>query len=341
MMLPNDLSSIARQVWPSPGTGNLSDNSPKEPHDIAVVTAFFDTNRERWRTVHLQRTNERYLEYFAHLARLRNHLIVFTEPQFVSRVLDLRRAHGLEDLTVVFEIDDLFGCELLAPLVAKFQERMSDRFHRFTWQPELPEYWEPRYVLINALKSAFVCTALERRLIAAPQVAWIDFGYCRDGKRFDPERPWRFDTRGKINLFQVNPLDDTPIFQVVRSGTVYFHGASIVGPATAWPEFAREISLSLFALLECGLIDDDQTLLLMAWRRDPSSYVAHPVTRADWFVVFRRFDVTSPQESVALDPLRRYSSQPAWLEEARVALRHEGKVFKRRLRHWTGRTKKR
>jgi protein YibB len=341
MILPPNLSSIAKQVWPPPGAPALSDRLPKGPLDIAVVTAFFDTDRERWRTAHLRRTNERYFEYFAHLAKLRNHLIVFTEPQFAWRVLESRRAHGLEDLTVVFEIADLFECELLAPLVSKFQERMNDRFHRFTWQPELPEYWEPRYVLINALKSAFVCTALDRRMIVAPQVAWIDFGYCRDGKRFDPERPWRFDTGGKINLFQVNPLDDSPIFQVVRSGTVYFHGASIVGPASAWPEFAREISLSLGALLECGLIDDDQTLLLMAWRRDPSKYVIHPVTRADWFVVFRRFDVTSPQETAILDALRQYSPQPAWLEEARVALRHEGKLFKRRLRRWTGRTKKR
>jgi protein YibB len=341
MILPTDLSSIARQVWPTPDTSTLSAHLPKEPHDIAVVTAFFDTDREHWRTAHLQRTNERYFEYFAHLARLRNHLIVFTEPQFTGRVLESRRAHGLENLTVVFEIADLFGCKLLAPLVDAFKQRMNDRFHRFTWQPELPEYWEPRYVLINALKSSFVCTALEGGLITAPQAAWIDFGYCRDDKRFDPERPWRFDTRGKINLFQVSPLDDTPIFQVVRSGTVYFHGASIVGPASAWPALAREIALSFQALIECDLVDDDQTLLLMAWRRDPANYVIHPIARGDWFVVFRRFDITRPQEAVVLKQLPQRSSQPAWLEEMRVALRREGKQFKRRLRRWTGKKKRR
>lgn len=337
MNLPILLDSISRLAWPT--TTFSPRDLPNAPHDIAIVTAFFDTGRANWRTSHLQRTNEIYFEYFAHLAKLRNHIIVFTEPRFVARVLELRRASGLEQATTIFEIPELFACDLLAPVLAAIEQRMGDRFLQFLWQPELPEYWEPRYVLVNVLKSAFVCSAMHMGVIAAPQVAWIDFGYCRDDRRFDPDQPWRFDTGGKINLFHVNALDDTSVFQVVRSGTVYFHGASILGPAEAWLDFAHEIDVSLQALLECGLIDDDQTLLLMAWRRNPDKYRIHAVARGDWFVIFRRFDISRQTEPVILQPLRQRPLQPAWLEEMRVAVRRRGKRLTRTLKRWKRKAK--
>jgi hypothetical protein len=196
--------------------------------------------------------------------------------------------------------------------------------------PDAPEYREPRYVLVNALKSAFVNAAADLGVIEAAQVAWVDFGYCQDDTPFDRTRPWRFDAGDRINLFHVAALDSQPITRVVRRGDVYFQGCHIVGPTGAWRAFAREIADALEALLACDLIDDDQTMLLMAWRRDPARYRVHGVAPSDWRVLFRRFNVETPLESVAPPPLRNAPAGTPFGEEFKL----EMKRWERRVRTW-------
>ncbi|MBV8473431.1 MAG: hypothetical protein JO107_03315, partial [Hyphomicrobiales bacterium] len=216
--LPLSLEPIAKVVWPV---------APRPPapapaaDDITIVTAFFDIGRGDWRDgadpgARFRRSVDDYFAMFARLAKLKNQMIVFTEPRLAARALELRRANGLEDRTIVVALADLFDCDLVAPVQAAVERRMSDLFRHWVTKPESPEYREPRYVLVNALKSAFVATALNLGLVEAPQVAWIDFGYCRDDNRFDPAEPWRFDAGGKMNLFHIVALDDAPITRVVR-----------------------------------------------------------------------------------------------------------------------------
>ena len=328
--LPLTLAPIAEVVWPAPSAPRPAPLACAAD-DITVVTAFFDIGRGEWRHggARFQRTVDDYFAMFARLAKLKNQMIVFTEPGLAARALELRRANGLEDRTIVVAIPDLFESGLVAPIEAAIERRMSDLFRHWVIKPESPEYREPRYVLVNALKSAFVCAALDLGIVEAPQVAWIDFGYCRDDQRFDPEQPWRFDAGGKINLFHIVALDETPITRVVRYGTVYFQGCHIVGPALAWPALASEMSFGLAALLACDLVDDDQTLLLMAWRKSPRSYRIHPVQSRDWFVVFRRFRTGVPLETFALRAGPRLRVESPLREELRIALKRWEKRFKR------------
>ncbi|MGO9487183.1 MAG: WlaTC/HtrL family glycosyltransferase [Rhodomicrobium sp.] len=325
MNLPTSLSAIAqlaRAADPRPG------DEPVSGDEVTVVTAFFDIGRGAWQQ-RFKRSADDYFAMFARLAKLRNPMIVFTEPRFAERVLELRRANGLEERTSVVTIANLFECGPVAPVKDAIERRMSALFRRWVLKPESPEYREPCYVLVNALKAAYVCTAIEFGLVATPQVAWIDFGYCRDDKRFDPATTWRFDAGGKINLFHMLELDDTPIYRVVRYGAVYFQGCHIVGPADAWPAFAREMSFCLSALLASDLVDDDQTLLLMAWRANPDRYRIHAVSSADWFVIFRRFYPGAPPETVKLKPGPPLLLESPLMEEIRHALKHVEKQFKR------------
>ena len=335
--LPLSLEPIATIVWPEPSAQRRAPAAPA-PNDITIITAFFDIGRGEWRDrgARFQRTVDDYFMMFARLAKLKNQMIVFTEPRLAARALALRRANGLEDRTVIVTIADLFDSDLVGPIKAAVERRMSDLFRQWVIKPESPEYREPRYVLVNALKSAFVCTALNLGLVEAPQVAWIDFGYCRDDERFDPAEPWRFDAGDRINLFHIVALDDAPITRVVRTGTVYFQGCHIVGPTAAWPALAKEMSGGLAALLACDLVDDDQTLLLMAWRKSPHSYRIHPVRSQDWFVVFRRFRSGVPIETFPLRPGPRVRVESPLREELRIALKRWEKRIKR-LRRWARR----
>jgi hypothetical protein len=78
-------------------------------------------------------------------------------------------------------------------------------------------------------------------LIAHWQVAWIDFGYCRDDQRFDPAPPWRFDCASRMNLFYLAAPDDRPVFDIIRGGSTYFQSGVIVGPTDCWSRFREAI----------------------------------------------------------------------------------------------------
>jgi protein YibB len=333
-LIPSDLSSIC--------TLHARPDSQRPCSDIAcgitLVTAFFDIGRAEWTAgpglaSRYRRSATDYLHYFENLARLRNNMVIFTQPDLLAPVLAARRAHGLEQMTTVVAIDDLFATELLRPALFAIGARMTDRFRRFVWQRDCPEYREPAYVLINALKSSFVNTALALDLVPDAQTAWIDFGYCRDASAFDPQKPWRFDAAGKINLFHASALDDLPIFDVVRSGKVYFQGCHIVGPNHAWGPFGRAIGASLEHLLAADLVDDDQTLLLMAWRGDPTAYRIHAVPRGEWFVAMSHYNVDTPLRSIELEPAPIGRDGPVWREEFAIAAKRQRRQLKARLRH--------
>ncbi len=266
--------------------------------DVSIVTAFFDIGRGDWHgeaSGHLiprwlARSNETYLGWFNNLARLRNQIVVFTEEKFADTILDIRKRHGLESITSIMVCDNLLGPNgRLADIVSLLRTRMRQEFHEFVRDAGCPEYWNADYVMLNALKTVFVCTTTDLRLNAHEQIAWIDFGYCRDDRRFDPTVPWRFDCDGRMNLFYIREPDDRPIFEIVRTGDVYFQGCHIVGPADCWFRFSQLIDEAMASLLACGLVDDDQTALLMAYRRAPELFRIHAVDPADWFVIFRKF----------------------------------------------------
>jgi protein YibB len=308
-MLPTTLPSTIFSAADLPRGGTDS---------VTVVTAFFDIGRDSWSGSidgRLARSVSQYLEYFSMLARLRNSMIIFTEPHLGDTVLKMR--HGLEDRTVIHTIEGLFDLPEIRRLVEVISTRMNDTLRRFVWRPLSPEYNDPRYVLVNALKSTFVCSAK----ISDPNAAWLDFGYVRDPATFDPEIEWRFDPHGKINLFRFLK-DDRPIFDIVREGIVCFQGCHIVGPTATWPHFNARLGKALEALLDCGLVDDDQTLLGMAWRAAPDEFIAHDV-RIDgplgWRFIFRKFHSGAPEWK---PPMReRKKKSPAWAREIEAALK--------------------
>jgi protein YibB len=260
-------------------------------HEVSIVTAFFDIGRGNWRG--FVRSNEQYLEWFKNLARLKNEMVIFTEQKFVNAILDIRTKNGLGSITTVISCDHLFGPNgQLVETNRLLGRAMRPELHAFVRDPGCPEYWNADYVLLNLLKTVFVSIATKLGLNANQQIAWIDFGYCRDAQRFDPNIPWQFDCGGRMNIFHIREPDDRPIFDIVRTGDVYFQGCHIVGPAECWHHLSRLVDDAMASLLACGLVDDDQTVLLMAYRRAPDLFKIHAVDPSDWFVLFRNFKHT-------------------------------------------------
>ena len=333
--LPASLENRTKTYW-RPETAQ-----PAAPDGIAIVTAFFDIDRAGWSyrnsdvSTKYRRSVDYYFGCFDNLALVKNHLIVFTSPDLAQRVLDARKAHGLQDRTFIFTIDQLFETpEVAAPLAAA-QARMTEKFKDFVWRPTAPEFNKADYVLLTALKSTFACTAIAMGAVSAPQLAWIDFGYARDAAMVENATEWAFDFGDKINLFAIFQLDDRPIFDIVRRGEAYMQGGHVVGPPSAWPLFNRQMSEAFRALIACGLIDDEQTMMVMAWRAAPELFTLrrHPTDpEYDWRFIIKRFQRGAPQPVDR--PLRAVfdRGQPDWLRDLKTIVRRRLRARIRALR---------
>jgi len=306
-ILPERLAQFARPFWLPAAPAEPTPDS-HSTNEISVVTAFFDIGRSNWKGKVVggqkvpdwqPRSSETYLEWFGNLARLRNQMVIFTEERFAGRVLELRRAHGLESLTTVMVCEDLLGpTGTLAAAYSLIERAMSPELHELVHNPAFPEFWNADYNLVTALKPCFVGAALDLDLIAHGQVAWVDFGYCRDDQRFDPALPWRFDCAGRMNLFYLAAPDERPVFDIIRCGSTYFQSGVIVGPAGSWSPFRRAIDEAWASLLAVGFVHNDQTPLIIAYRQVPELFHTHVVE--GWFVVLQKFDATI----IALPPPR-------------------------------------
>lgn len=256
---------------------------------VTIVTAFVDMGRGNWQGVknnkpiphYIKRDTDTYFERFERLTKLKNPIICYTESKFFDRIKSIR-----SDIVLV-NIDDIFVNQpLIIDTIKKVQQ--NPFFINFVTNPSNPEYWSPEYVAINLFKSVFVTDAIEENLISTDTCAWIDFGYCRPEVYCPPEMEWKFDTENLINLFCMNfNVYDKPIFEIVKTNEVYMQGCHIVAPKHLWFELKSLINSNLSSLFNVGLVDDDQTLLLMSYRSAPKLFKLNKADPNDWFNIFR------------------------------------------------------
>ena len=85
---------------------------------------------------------------------------------------------------------------------------------------------------------------------------------------------WSYDFSPKVHIFLLCPLNNDPIFKVVQAMGTYIRGNITVAPDRLWLILWQDTYEALKSLTECGMADDDQTLMLMAYRRHPVLMVA-------------------------------------------------------------------
>lgn len=268
--------------------------------DITIVTAFFDVGRGRiparvnGRPVpaYQRRSNETYFEYFNMLAAMKNDMVVFTQPEFLDAVLEIREKHGLADKTEVvvyadFDFEEYYG--MLERMNAVMQ---SEEYISKIDNPELIEYWNAPYNLINYMKSHFCTHAIELGLVNTEKVAWIDFGYCRSMQTLSSNCEWDYDfDKDKIHLFNLKDINpDRPVENIIKTGDVYIMGCHIVAGTHMWPKLKELVFGNANKLLDQNLVDDDQTIMLLSYLEKPELFELHPVDPSNWFIIFNKFN---------------------------------------------------
>lgn len=261
-------------------------------NDITIVTAFFDIGRGDWSPekglpAYLQRTNQTYLERFGHLAKLENDMVVFTSKEFVDDIKFLRQDRPTDILTVDFPN----SFQKLREEITKVQTNPEYQAKINPAQLKNPEYWNADYVIVNLLKSSFVNQAINRGVIQTDLVAWLDFGYCRNEEALNGLKHWNCPLdKEKIHFFTIKDwVEGTYIQDVIANNDVHVTGPMIVAGKQLWPVLEQLVHHNVDELLKNGLMDDDQTLLLMSYLQKPELFELHKITGPDWFVAFREY----------------------------------------------------
>jgi len=260
--------------------------------EISIVTAFFDIGRGEWTPDknlphYLQRTTETYLQRFGHMAKLENEMTIFTSSDMVDKIKELREDRPTDIITMDFK--ESFG--VFREMVSKVQQNPEYQAKINPMQVRNPEYWNADYVVVNALKSSFVVEATRRNTINNDLIAWLDFGYCRDEVTLNDVQVWSYPfDKDKIHLFNIKDWQEGTIIQdVIANNDVHITGPMIVASKENWPTLQKLVAHSMDELVKNGLVDDDQTLLLMSYLMKPELFELHRVSSNDWFVAFKEF----------------------------------------------------
>lgn len=255
-------------------------------NDITIVTAFFDIDRDKWKV--FPRDINEYFEYFERMCKLHNQIIVFTELKFKEKIEEIKN-RTKKDLIIFYE--DIFERnQNLLDRISKVQN--SEQFKNGLTVPFCPEYWEPRYVLVNFLKSYFVCQAIDRVKNISDTVAWIDFGYLRTEEALPDNLNWQYNFTDKIHLLYRKPItDNISIVNAIKTNDVYIFGSPIISNKRKWKKFNGYMNFIMETVLNNNLIDDDQGLHLICYLTYRDDFELHYVEPGSLgpFVVFRMF----------------------------------------------------
>ncbi len=277
--------------------------------NIAIVTAFFDIGRGGWTVekgnpAYLYRKNEKYFQYFERMAKLENEMIIFTSSEFVDKIYQLRQ--GKPTQVITFDLNHKFKNTLKKiqgiQNNAEFLSKISKK------QKVNPEYWSPHYVLVTNLKAYFVNEAIRRKLVGCKQVAWVDFGYCRNSAVLEGISQWRYPfSKDTINLFTLRrpylflkcrnpqfPYTQKQALKYIYRNKVVIIGGVIVASTDMWQQFFKMVSVAQHKLMNNSIVDDDQGVFVYCFVENKDLFNLHYLgldknKRRNWFGTMQRF----------------------------------------------------
>lgn len=256
--------------------------------EVTIVSAYFDIGRGNYNQEFV-RGNNKYIGYFKFWARIKNNLIVYTQKEFVDEIYEIRDSFGLKDKTKVIVIDDIYA--LLPEIYEKMKVVEGDNqyFKNYRYLKETPEN-KADYCYIMLLKTWCMRDAVMNGYVKTDIMAWLDFGFNHGGSVFTSEKDfdflWKYPFSEKVYLSMIKEDVGKPIFAIVQNSEVYVQGSPFIVPVSKCFEFYDLIIKAMESLLDIGFMDDDQTLLLMAYRSKKELF---NVSINDWLLFLKNY----------------------------------------------------
>ncbi len=292
---------------------------PSAMRENVFVTALFDIQRGNSSTS--PRTQEDYLGFFSFWASIQNRLIIYCGNSMAKRIMEIRRNYGTDELTAITVIDDItkLDPERYSRMLAV---EADEDYRRFRIRHQAMEN-EASYSYLMLLKFWFLKDAKQRVDCAEANLIWIDFGYNHGGKHYTNSADFQFRMAHNFpNRVTIHALLDPSAFHpidVLQFMIACISGSMIICPAHLAETLYELICEEADALLAMGAIDDDQQLLLMAYKKRPSLFNVQRVT--GWFTEFelysgKSFSIRQPAATKTI----RKPSLSQWL--CKIATRH-------------------
>lgn len=259
-------------------------NGQTSTGEVTLITSFFDTPVKSHNNV--LRSYEIYLTWFEQWARIKNDLIVFCESDSVSaQIMKIRKNFGLENRTTMVVVKDFFSVNKI--MYEKLVDISNDVYYRnFIRKKNIREN-DPQYVYVMLMKVYFLNKANVDFDIKNNLLAWIDFGFNHKGELYTFEQDFSFtlkcnDSLDKIELYYVSrTVEERPYVEVVRTVRPdCITGGLFICPKKMVDSFWKVMNESIYTLLNVGLMDDEQSLLLLATRLYPEMFT---LKRSTWF----------------------------------------------------------
>ncbi len=246
--------------------------------DITIVTAFFDIGRKDFNI--LKRDNSEYFKAFECWARIQNKLVIYTQPEFEEDILNIRRKFHREDETEVIVIDDVYSID--KEIFQRYEQiSQCEYFDKYKLLEGTLSAKQPKYNYVILLKFWFLMDAQKRGLVD-DLVAWLDFGFGHSTFFANPEEfdyKWDYDFARKIILFTLHELDEIPMFEIVRCSLNYIMTGVMVAPKELCERCWWQVREAAMELTSIGFMDDEQTVVLLAYRNHSGDY---EVIKSDW-----------------------------------------------------------
>lgn len=244
--------------------------------EITLVTDFFDIGRGQDKNKDLRRTAQRYFDEFKRWARIQNTLVVYTDSDSAEIIKGIRAEYGLGEKTIIIQIDNLF--ELVPGLLPKLEKISHNKdFLNFRYLPEASSN-NPKYDYLWMMKYYFMNDAYERGLLSE-NVVWMDFGFDHGGITYSDAEDynflWEYDFKNKIHISCLHDPDSVIGLQSLQfqddcvMGCMYGLSRELV------PTFWKLVRNAMEALLMLDCVDDDQQLVLMAYKARPELFTVH------------------------------------------------------------------
>lgn len=268
-----------------------------DTNEVTIVTGIFDIGRNSWKTS--TRSIDRYINFFRFWARIKNHVIVYSDPNLTNNIYSVRKEFGLEKQTTIVPIED----------VRKLDKKLYDKMYtalscketvQYRSNPQNPESYNALYNFVMYIKPILCHQAIVDGLTSGT-TAWMDFGFNHGGEYYtNPEEfgfLWQNTLSKKVHLFCLNNPDNTPIWKIIQTMPDIISGGLIIAPDELWGTLENLYRQSALSLADCGFSDDDQTLALMAYRKNPDIFQIHKMN--GWyddfeFVTQKNFSKVQP-----------------------------------------------
>lgn len=244
-----------------------------------IVTAFWDVGRGS--NCAIPRSNDRYYTEFNEWARIKNKLIVYTDPKSAAIISKIREQYNLLDKTKIIITDNIFEVE---PDIYKRLieiEKKGDFGYKL-----YPSAMSNRANFNYAWFMIYWCIADAKKYVSEDTLlAWFDFGFNHIDSCFSKMEEFDFlwtcnINMKKVHLFSLVPIENLSVIDIFQFQQDVMMGVFHLIPANKAEDLWKLVRMAMVSLLMLQCMDDDQMLLLMAVKYKPELFEIHV---SDWY----------------------------------------------------------